>query len=103
MKSLFSLNLLVRDEEKSRELSAALQGLQAIQDSLPLGAGRKIQQDIPVGVYNIIADFGQSRGSNTATILRILGKIAVVKVSLPVWIVLNLLLLHYHAQLLVIK
>lgn len=69
VKSFFSLNILVRDEQKSRELSAALQGLQAIQDSLPLGAGRKIQQDIPVGVYNIIADFGQSRGSNTATIL----------------------------------
>ncbi len=69
VKSFFSLNILARDEEKSRELSAALGGLQAIQDSLPLGAGRKIQQDIPVGVYNIIADFGQSRGSNTATIL----------------------------------
>lgn len=69
VKSQFSLSLLARDEEKSRELSAALQGLQSIQDSLPLGAGRKIQQDIPVGVYNIIADFGQSRGANTATIL----------------------------------
>ncbi len=69
VKSLFSLSLLARDEEKSRELSAALKGLQSVQDSLPLGAGRKIQQDIPVGVYNIIADFGQSRGSNTATIL----------------------------------
>ena len=69
VKTFFSLSLLVRDEEKSRELSAALQGLQAIQDALPLGGGRKIQQDIPVGVYNIIADFGQSRGANTATIL----------------------------------
>jgi hypothetical protein len=69
VKSLFSLSLLVRDEEKSRELTAAMQGLQAIQDSLPLGAGRKIQQDIPVGVYNVVADFGQSRGANTATIL----------------------------------
>ena len=69
VKSFFSLSLLARDEEKSRELSAALQGLQSIQDSLPLGTGRKIQQDIPVGVYNVIADFGQSRGSNTASIL----------------------------------
>ena len=69
VKSFFSLSLLARDEEKSQELSDALQGLQAIQDALPHGAGRKIQQDIPVGVYNIIADFGQSRGSNTATIL----------------------------------
>ena len=69
VKSFFSLSLLARDEEKSQELSAALKGLQDIQDSLPLGTGRKIQQDIPVGVYNIIADFGQSRGANTATIL----------------------------------
>ncbi len=69
VKSFFSLNVLVRDVEKSNELSASLGGLQAIQDSLPVGAGRKIQQDIPVGVYNIIADFGQSRGGNTASIL----------------------------------
>jgi hypothetical protein len=69
VKSFFSLSLLARDEDKSQELTAALKGLQDIQDSLPMGAGRKIQQDIPVGVYNIIADFGQSRGANTATIL----------------------------------
>jgi hypothetical protein len=69
VKSFFSLSLLARDEEKSRELSAALKGLQEIQDSLTVGAGRRIQQDIPVGVYNIIADFGQSRGANTASIL----------------------------------
>ena len=69
VKTFFSLSLLVRDEEKSRELNAALQGLQSVQDSLPLGGGRKIQQDIPVGVYNIVADFGQSRSANTASIL----------------------------------
>jgi hypothetical protein len=69
VKSFFSLNVLVRDVEKSNELTAALGGLQDIQDSLPVGFSRKIQQDIPVGVYNIIADFGQSRGGNTASIL----------------------------------
>ena len=69
VKSFFSLSLLARDEDKSQELTAALKGLQEIQDSLPLGSGRKIQQDIPVGIYNIIADFGQSRGANTASIL----------------------------------
>ena len=69
VKSFWSMNVLLRDVEKNNELSSALGGLQAIQDSLPVGAGRKIQQDIPVGVYNIIADFGQSRGANTATIL----------------------------------
>jgi hypothetical protein len=69
VKSFFSLSLLARDAARSEELAAALGGLQAIQDSLPHGAGRKVQQDIPVGVYNVIADFGQSRGANTATIL----------------------------------
>ncbi len=69
VKSFWSMNVLLRDVEKSNELSAALGGLQAIQDSLPAGADRKIQQNIPVGVYNIIADFGQSRGGNTASIL----------------------------------
>lgn len=69
VKSFWSMNILVRDIEKSNELSASLGSLQAIQDSLPFGSGRKIQPDIPVGVYNILADFGQSRGGNTATIL----------------------------------
>ena len=69
VKSFFSLNVLVRDQEKSNELSAALGGLQVIQDSLPVSTERKISSDIAVGVYNIIADFGQSRGANTATIL----------------------------------
>jgi len=69
VKSFFSLSLLVRDTEKSNELAAALGGLQDIQDGLPLDTRRRVQQDIPVGVYNIIADFGQSRGGNTASIL----------------------------------
>ena len=69
VKSFFGFNVLVRDREKSRELADRLRDLQAIQDGLPFGAGRKVQQDIPVGVYNVVADFGQSRGANTATIL----------------------------------
>jgi len=69
VKSFFSLSVLIRDANKSKELAAALSGLQAIQDSLPTSVKRRVQQDIPVGVYNIIADFGQSRGGNTASIL----------------------------------
>lgn len=69
VKSFFSLNVLVRDQEKSNELSAALGGLQEIQDRLPVSIERKVSSDVAVGVYNIIADFGQSRGANTATIL----------------------------------
>jgi hypothetical protein len=69
VKSFFSMSLLVRDVDKSRELSAALGSLQDIQERLPVASERKIQSDIAVGVYNIIADFGQSRSANTATIL----------------------------------
>lgn len=69
VKSFFSTSLLIRDHERSAELAAATSGLQAIEDSLPYQSSRKIREDIPVGVYNVIADFGQSRGANTATIL----------------------------------
>jgi len=69
VKSFFSLSILARDTRKSAELSAALGSLQAIQDALPAAPERKIQSEISVGVYNVIADFGQSRSANTATIL----------------------------------
>ncbi len=69
VKSFFSLSVLVRDAGKSNELAAALGGLQDIQDALPVLTRRTVEHHIPVGVYNIIADFGQSRGGNTASIL----------------------------------
>ena len=49
----------------------ALGGLQAIEDcaALPARATAAVREDIPVGVYDVIADFGQARGANTATIL----------------------------------
>ncbi len=40
-----------------------------MENALPYDAHREVRSDIPVSVYNIIADFGQSRGANTATIL----------------------------------
>jgi hypothetical protein len=43
--------------------------LQALEDSLPYQNHKKVREDIPVGVYDVVADFGQSRGGNTATIL----------------------------------
>jgi hypothetical protein len=46
-----------------------MRGLQALEDSLPYEHHKKVREDIPVGVYDVIADFGQSRGTNTATIL----------------------------------
>jgi hypothetical protein len=69
VRSFFSLSVLARDEEKSRELEAAIGDIQAIQDSLPQKQSRKVADSIPIGVYNVIADFGQSRSANTASIL----------------------------------
>jgi hypothetical protein len=69
VKSFFSLSLLLRDHERSAELAAATGGLQDIEDALPYESTRKIREDIPVSVYKVIADFGQSRTANTATIL----------------------------------
>ena len=69
VKSFFSLSLLVRDRPRSDELQSALADIQAVEDALPYESDRKVRSNIPVGVYNVIADFGQARGANTATIL----------------------------------
>ena len=72
VKTYFGLNVLVRDNERSDALRVATQHLQKLEDSLPYDVGKahkRVRTDIPVGVYNIVADFGQSRGANTATIL----------------------------------
>jgi hypothetical protein len=69
VKTFFSLSLLVRDRARSDELQSALQDIQAVEDLLPYESEREVRSNIPVGVYNVIADFGQARGANTATIL----------------------------------
>jgi hypothetical protein len=69
VKTFFSLSLLVRDRARSDELQAALADIQVVENALPYEHHREVRSDIPVGVYNIIADFGQARGTNTATIL----------------------------------
>jgi len=72
VKTYFSLNVLLRDREKSDALRAATARLQSLEDSLPYDEGKshkRVRTDIPVGVYDIVADFAQSRGTNTATIL----------------------------------
>jgi len=40
-------------------LRQAMKGLQAFEDSLPYDHHKKIREDIPVGVYDVVADFGQ--------------------------------------------
>jgi len=53
----------------SARVAKAMGALQTIEDSLPYEQHRRVRENIPVGVYDVIADFGQARGGNTATIL----------------------------------
>lgn len=69
VKAFHGMSLLLRDEAATGELARGLGGLQAIEDALPYESRRTVRTDIPVGVYAVIADFGQARGTNTATIL----------------------------------
>ena len=68
-KTFFGLSLLLRDSKRSEALATAIASLQELQDALPYDNTKRIRSDIPVGVYNVVADFGQARGTNTATIL----------------------------------
>lgn len=69
VKTFFGLSLLATRQKETTALRQAMKGLQALEDSLPYENHKKIREDIPVGVYDVIADFGQTRGGNTATIL----------------------------------
>lgn len=68
-RAFYSLNVLARRPEETEALRAGLRGLQAVEDALPYERRKRVREDIPVGVYDVVADFGQSRGGNTATIL----------------------------------
>jgi hypothetical protein len=69
VKTFFSLSLLQRDAARSAELAASIGDLQAIEDALPYESDRRVSSDLPLGVYNVMSDFGQARGTNGATIL----------------------------------
>ena len=69
VKTFFAFSLLLTRQQETMALRQAMKGLQTLEDSLPYDHHKKIREDIPVGVYDVIADFGQARGGNTATIL----------------------------------
>ena len=69
VKTYFSFNILDTRQPETANLKKALKGLQNFEDSLPYNNHKKIKEDISVGIYDVIADFGQARGGNTATIL----------------------------------
>lgn len=66
-RAFYSLSLLATRNAESAALKSAMKGMQALEDSLPYEHHKKVIEDIPVGVYDVIADFGQARGANTAT------------------------------------
>ncbi len=68
-KTFFAFSLLLTRQQETAALRQALKGLQGMEDSLPYDQHKHVREDIPVGVYDVIADFGQARGGNTATIL----------------------------------
>ena len=69
VKTFYALSLLQSRQQETIALRQAMKGIQALEDSLPYQHHKKVREDIPVGVYDVVADFGQSRGGNTATIL----------------------------------
>jgi hypothetical protein len=69
VKTFFAFSLLATRQQETNALRQAMKGLQGLEDSLPYDHHKKVREDIPVGVYDVIADFGQARGGNTATIL----------------------------------
>jgi hypothetical protein len=69
VKTFFAFSLLLTRQQETTALRQAMKGLQTLEDSLPYDHHKRIREDIPVGVYDVVADFGQARGGNTATIL----------------------------------
>jgi hypothetical protein len=69
VKTFFAFSLLLTRQQETQALRQAMKGLQTLEDSLPYEHHKKVREDIPVGVYDVVADFGQARGGNTATIL----------------------------------
>ena len=66
-RAFYSFSLLATRREETAALRAAMSDIQSLEDSLPYERHRRVTDTIPVGVYDVIADFAQSRGGNTAT------------------------------------
>jgi hypothetical protein len=69
VKTFFSLNVLKTRQPETTNLRKALTGIQQLENSLPYENHKRVKEDISVGVYDVVSDFAQSRGGNTATIL----------------------------------
>ncbi len=68
-KTFAAASILLRDTEASDALARAIDELPALEAALPGGPYGDVHTRIPIGIYDVIADFGQARGGNTASIL----------------------------------
>jgi len=68
-RGFFALSILVRDQAGSAALARGVAGLQAFEDALPGGPYGRVRGEIPIGIYDVLVDYGQARGGNTASIL----------------------------------
>jgi len=68
-KAFLAVSLMVERTADTAALREALKSLQALEESLPYTPHKRVREDIPVGIYDVVADFGDARGGNTATIL----------------------------------
>lgn len=68
-KAFHSMSILVTNDAATAELRKALGSLQEVENALPYDNHKQVRSDIPIGVYEVVADFGQARSANTASIL----------------------------------
>ncbi len=68
-KAFFAASILVRNPEASRDLEAAVTQLAEHEEALPGGPYQTVRGQIPIGIYDVVRDYGQARGGNTASIL----------------------------------
>lgn len=68
-KAFFAVSVLLRHAEASAELERAVAQLSEFEAALPGGPYERVRSEIPIGIYDVVADYGQSRGGNTASIL----------------------------------
>lgn len=68
-KAFFGMSILVRAPDESADLQEAIASSSAFAAELPGGPHEHVRSESPIGIYDVIADYGQARGANTASIL----------------------------------
>jgi hypothetical protein len=61
VKAFFGMRILIRDNARSDGLLEGLRHLQAIEDRLPIDRHRIVPAEVPIGIFDAVADFGHQR------------------------------------------